>query len=291
MEQNIIQILSTDDYHVVKKNIDKLINNSSFLQEIVKVHSPLVFDRFIKMCEYKMDTSVLYESRKKFIKKTLFNLNKDNIYDFFELNNYDKSRQDIIANRYLSEYIVYYYFGDNYYNFMTNLYQMLTYVKYNNNDLISKENIALYEEFVELRKMSKTDMISFFKILLDNDIMSMFYDDINIVRETSHKALVDESLRLNHNLEIYQSDISKRVCVDVYYLDGEQFYGFVRCFAIKKGDLTDHSDYIFSKRKRLGDSFSYIGDKNIGTTDYDMESVTLFYDKINYKNIMYVHHA
>ena len=121
--------------------------------------------------------------------------------------------------------------------------------------------------------------------------MALFYDDMSIVREESHRNLVEKSLKLNHDLNIYQHDISKRFGIDVYHLDGEPFYGFVRTFAIKRDDLTNHNDYIFSKNQRLGYSFSYVGDKNIGTIDYDNKSVVLFYDNIDYKNIMYVHHA
>lgn len=292
MYENIIKTLASDDYYQIKKDIYKLINDHDFIKTITKVHNPIVFDRFIKMCEYKTDTSILYEERNKFIRKAILNFNKDDIYDFFELNSIDKSRQDIVANRYLIEYIVNYYLGDNYYNFMTNFDQMLSYLKCSKKDLVNKENIMLYKEFVDLRHMSFTDKIGFFKLLLDDvNVKERFYDDINIVREDSHKELVSKALKLNHNNKIYNKDVSDKLKIDVYNLDGEPFFGFVRCVAIPRGNLFNNYDKVNSQERRLGFSFSYIGDKNIGTIDYDGKGVTLFYDNLDYHNIMYVHHG
>ena len=291
MYQNIINTLASDDYLSVKKDLYKLIHDKEFIKYIVQVHNPIVFDRFIKMCEYKIDTSFLYEERNKFIKKSLLNLNKDAIINFFGLNSIDKEHDAKVANRYLTEYIISYYFGDNYYNFMTNLYQIFGYLRSVNKDLIDSYNINVYKEFIDIKNASFEDKIGIFKLYLNDNLMEMFYDDINKVREDSHKMLVDESLKLNHNSIVYSDSMSKKIGLDIYKLDGEAFYGFVRCLSIPRGNLYNYYDYVNSEGNRLGYSFSYIGDKNIGTTDYDGNSVTLFYDKIDYKNIMYVHHA
>ena len=292
MYQDIINTLLSDDYYKIKKNINELINNQDFIKKITNIHNPIVFDRFIKMCEYKVDTSILYDERNKFIRENISKLNNTNIYEFFDINNLDKEHKEIIANRYLTEYIINYYFGDNYYNFMTNFYQMLTYLKRTKKDLVSKEHIKLYKEFVDLNHMSLTDKIGFFNLLLDDiNIMVMFYDDMNTVREDSHKELVLKSLKLNHSNKIYNKDISEKLKIDVYNLDGEPFFGFVRCLAIPRGNLFNYYREVNAEDGRLGYSFSYIGDKNIGTIDYDGKGVTLFYDNIDYKNIMYVHHG
>ena len=292
MYQDIINTLLSDDYYKIKKNINELINNQDFIKKITNIHNPIVFDRFIKMCEYKVDTSILYDERDKFIRENISKLNNTNIYEFFDINNLDKEHKEIIANRYLTEYIINYYFGDNYYNFMTNFYQMLTYLKRTKKDLVSKEHIKLYKEFVDLNHMSLTDKIGFFNLLLDDiNIMEMFYDDINKVREDSHEELVAKSLKLNRSAKIYNKDISEKLKIDVYNLDGEPFFGFVRCLAIPRGNLFNYYREVNAEDGRLGYSFSYIGDKNIGTIDYDGKGVTLFYDNIDYKNIMYVHHS
>ena len=74
----IFNLLKSDNYYKVKDNVSELVTNHEFIKRLIKEKSPFVFDRFIKMCEYKIDTSVLYDERKKYIKKTLNKINLDN---------------------------------------------------------------------------------------------------------------------------------------------------------------------------------------------------------------------
>ncbi len=273
---DILEALASNDYYKVKSRIYSLINDSKFLKIIIKINDPFIFDHFIKMCEYKMDTSYLHEMRNDYLKSILLDYNKITI----------------IPDRWVTEYIISYFFQDNYYNFMANYYQMEYYLRSTKKDLVSKDNLAIYQEFKELRNMTLESKIELFKKYYQrNNIMELLYDDIKKVREDSHKMLVDNVLKLNHDSELYNEDITNRFGVDTYVLDGEKFYGFVRCLSVRRDDLSNNEDKVFSQKRRLGYSFSYIGDKNISTTDENGENVTLFYDQIDYKNIMYVHHS
>ena len=270
---DILDILVSNDYYKIKNDINNLINDSVFLKLITTFDNPFVFDRFIKMIQYKMDTTELYEKRNEYLKKNILNNSE-------------------LPNRWLTEYIISYFFQDNFYNFMTNLFQMTRYISITKRNLINNSDLQLYNEFVDLNKMSANEKINLFKKYYQRkDIMEMFYDDVSIIREDSHRELVNNTIKLNKNSKIYQQDLSKRLEVDVYYLDGEQFYGFVRCLSINRKDSMKCTNDVYSKKNQLGYSFSYISDKNIGTIDLDKKSVTLFYDNIDYKNIMYVHHA
>ena len=288
--QEVFNKLNSDEYYRLKTDIMKLINDSIFLKKIIEIHNPIIFDRFIKMCEFKIDTSGIYELRNKFIKKSIWELNQDNIYHFFELDNLEESRKKVIANRYLIEYIISYYFQDNFYNFITNFYIMTSYLSYSQKALVNEAHIKIYKNFVDLKDISMEDKVRLFTQYLNDDLMSMFYDDINIVREDSHKELVNSALKLNKNNGLYQNDLSNKYGIDVYYLNGEEFYGFVRTLSIKSSNLTS-DDYVFSKKRRLGYSFSYISNRNIGTMDYYGKNVLLLYDNIDYRQIMYVHHT
>ena len=270
--QSIKDILLSDRYYRLRDDLAKLINDSTFMQRIVIEDNPLVFDRFVKMCEFKIDTYVLYKRRNSFIKKKLKYL--DNI-DF----------------KWVDEYIIGYFFQDNYYNVSANFYQMVSYIQNTKKKLVNEENIDIYKRFIGIRHLSLKEKIDLFNEFSNKNIMEMFYFDMDTVRKDSHKSLVDASLKLNRDSNLYKKDISKKIGVDIYVLDGEKFFGFTRTFGIKRDDLSNQEDYIYSRRQRLGYSFSYISDVNIGTMDYSGENVTLFYDNINYKNIMYVHHS
>lgn len=285
MYQDIINTLASNEYYHLKKDINKLVNDSTFIQRIVKIHNPIVFDRFIKMCEFKIDTTPLYEERRKFIKNSLYHLTLSNVCEFFEVDDIE------LAKKYIDEYIVTFYFSDNYYNFMTNLYQMTNYLSVaKKKHLVSDLNLDLYKEFVELRNMSFIDKLLFFKLLLDDNLnlLERFYDDIFNTREDSHKELVNSVIKLNHDSNLYKKDISNNLGVDVYLLNGEKFYGFLRNISIPSSDLSK-PDYVNSKGKRLGHSFTFFGDTNISSSGTD--GVKLFYDNIDYKKIMYVYHA
>ena len=208
--QDIINTLASDDYYIVKKNIYSLINDSFFIKRLISEPNPLVFDRFIKMVEYKIDTGLLHDKRNEFIRKVFDGINSDNCYIFFGLDRNDQ-RSDIIANRYLAEYIINYFFQDNYYNFMANYYQMINYLSKTNKNLVDKNNLNLYNQFVKLKDLSINDKIDFFqKHINDNNLKELFYDDMNLVRTDSFKALTDASLKLTQCiLKFYHNNCLK----------------------------------------------------------------------------------
>ena len=287
----IINVLESDYYYRIRNDANELMRDPIFLKKIITAHNPFVFDRFVKMCEFKMDTSAIYEGRNKFVKKSIDNLDEKNIFQFFGLENLEDSRKQVIASRYLSEYIVSYYFQDNFYNFMTNFFQMTNYLRFSKKDLVSLDHLKLYEQFTKITKLSFDDKIKLFNNNLGNDLMGMFYDDINIVRTDSHKELVEATLKLKKDNGIYQSDLSDKCGLNIYYLNGEPFYGFIRCISLKDKNIKGEKTHVFSQKERLGYSFSYIGNSEIGAIGSSEDSVLLYYDNIDYKNIMYVHHT
>ena len=289
--EKIIDVLKSDVYYTLKSDIVKLINDDNFMEKIIKVHNPLVFDRFIKMCEFKIDTLNIHEKRRGFIINSINRLDENNVYDFFDLDTLEKSQKEVVADRYLTEYIIDYYFGDNYYNYMTNVYEMINYLGRIKKILIDSEHLKIYKEFSSLVTATFDDKISIFKKYIDNSFSEMLYEDIRIVRNYSYNELVKCSIKLNHKSKIYSQEMSDEKGIDIYYLNGEEFHAFVKCFSINRNDLSNHYDYLLSNDRRLGYSFSYISDKNIGTVDYEQKRVVLLYDNIDYNKIMYVYHG
>lgn len=247
-----------------------------YLNKILKIDNPNLYDHIIKYMEYKYDVNVFEEQRKKYIEKKLLN-----------------NQEVDIRDEWCNQYIIQYFFGDNYYNFIINLYNMLAYYRSIDGNFISLENLKIYERFNNISKLTLNEKRELFREYYrkSNAIKEMFYDDMRKVKDRCYKRLVDRALKLNKDSNVYNQKLSNKYNVDVYYLNGEEFYAFVRTFSINRNDLSDKANYINSNLNRLGYSFSYISDKNIGTTDFEQKKVTLLYDKINPNNISYIHHA
>ena len=265
-------------FNINRDDLGKLtqIDFHKYLTRIAKIDNPILYDHIIKYLEYKDDVSIFNEERKKYIEKKLLNDEDDNIKD-----------------EWYTEYIIQYFFGDNYYNFIINLFNMLSYYRSINGNFISLKNLKIYEKFDNISKLSKKEKKDLFREYYQkaNFIREMFYDDMRKVKNHCYKRLVDSALKLNKDSNIYNQELSNKYNIDVYYLNGEDFYTFVRTFSIDRSDLSDKDNYINSNLNRLGYSFSYISNKNIGTTDFKQKNVVLLYDKIDPNNISYVHHA
>ncbi len=309
-----------DFFSILKNEIDynsrrllDSINLNNYIDNIISIDNPYMYDRLIKYMEFKYDTAEFNEKRNKYIEKRILDAYDDGILKIFlgiNKNNYQDSilftdaekkylSQNIdkisellknISNRWIDEYIVYYFFQDNYYNFLVNLSQMSEYAKKFNN-LVDLNNLKLYNEFNNISNLTVKEKIVLFKKYYNKNLMEMFYDDMRKTKDYSYERLVNASLKLNKNNNIYNSVLSNKYGIDVYYLNGEKFFAFVRCFNIERNDMSDKNDYIFSNLGNDSYSFSYISDKNIGTIDYEQKMVVLVYDSINPRNISYIHHS
>ena len=278
---------------------------------MIPIVNPYIFDRFCKMIEYQMDTDLYYEARKKYIKKALLNqknIGKLDYFDDINITNYHNflfcdnelsnvnldnlnSQINYISNRWVNEYIISYFFRDSYYNFMVNLFQMVNYLGQTKKILVDSNHLKIYNQFRGLSNMSFSDKIAFFKKHVNCEYLEIFYDDMRKVKNDSYQVLVNSSIKLNHDSSIYNKDISNIKGIDIYYLKGEEFYAFVKTFAIQRNDKSNHYDHINLIDNSLGHSFSYISNNNIGTIDYLQKNVAILYDDIDFNNIMYVHHA
>ncbi len=312
----LLKILSSELEYKEKEYLNS-INFNYYTELISKIKNPSMYDRLIKYLEFKYDTSKFNEERNKYIKNLLFNQKNNSIIDLLtsiNVDNFDKillfTDEEIsylkrnknnfkkclehISDRWLTDYITYYFFQDNFYNFSVNLYQLVSYQYKIKSDLIDLSHIKMYNEFNNINNLSLLDKINLFKKYYNKNInlMHLFYDDMRIVKDHAYKNMVSNSLKINKDSKIYNKELSDKCGLDVYYLNGEKFYAFVRSLRVKRDDLDDkNNDYINSNLNKLGYSFSYISDRNIGTIDYMQKNVILFYDNIDFNNIMYVYHS
>ena len=286
-----------------------------FIKLMLKVKNPFLFERFTAIIQEKKDVSEIDEKRDAIIKKLILNeennemlsslssvtpsnyedyLFTDNEKKDIELGILKENFKDVmlnISNKWLNEYIIYYFFHDNYYNFLVNLNQVLRYLNNTKIDLIDKEHLSFYLDCYNLSKLSFKEKIQFFKNnYLKKDIQSMFYDDMRIVKNHSYHNLVGSLLKIDNAGKLYNEKLSKKYGVPVYYLNGEKFNSLVRNFTDSDNEDDEEFElYINNNQKRDYYSFSFIGDRNINCICPD-SGYTLLYDDIDPELITHVYH-
>lgn len=267
------EYISLKDQEFIIHFFENKKGNSKYIKNISNMKNQSIYLKIMHLIENDMDVSEIEDRRRKYIIKVI---------DDYKNNN--------LTNKEIIDYIIYYFVGDNYYNFLVNFNQMLLYMKHINKILISKDHIKFYQDCLRLKDLNREDMILFFNQNRNKTkFFEMFYDDMRIIKNHSYNDLTSKSLVLEKNNKLYDKKLSNKLGIDVYYLDGEEFYAFVRCILPNKDGF--NIDDIYCNLPKKYYSFSYIGNKNIGTIDkVNNMGITLLYSNINSNNIVHVHH-
>ena len=267
------EYISLKDQEFIIHFFENKKGNSKYIENISNMKNQSIYLKIMHLIENDMDVSEIEDRRRKYIIKVI---------DDYKNNN--------LTNKEIIDYIIYYFVGDNYYNFLVNFNQMLLYMKHINKILISKDHIKFYQDCLRLKDLNREDMILFFNQNRNKTkFFEMFYDDMRIIKNHSYNDLTSKSLVLEKNNKLYDKKLSNKLGIDVYYLDGEEFYAFVRCILPNKDGF--NIDDIYCNLPKKYYSFSYIGNKNIGTIDkVNNMGITLLYSNINSNNIVHVHH-
>ena len=278
------------DSHIYKRIYDVLSENND-MEEIKKERNKFISTIF--------DTNGLYLD-------ILLDLNKYCNYTFYFL---DRNDYELIDYKDTAKYIFldlisFYLFDDFYENIAIDINQMFKYIKLTDNDFIPDERISFYNKFLDIGKEDWTELnFSFNKIkeIKPQSLIEQFYDDIRMLKNDSYKSLVDSCTVFTKESSLYNKHLSDKYGCDIYYLDGEPFYGFVRSnVKVSKHRIkTDDNGKLYSvfdslpsndEAMRAANSFSYIGKDNINTYMSPNTTMTLFYTGIDFNSIVHVYH-
>jgi len=283
-----------------KEGLDKKIDELSQI-----IDTPL----FMKMCDYfsdSIDINALKEKRKEsvynlFLDKTrLTNLwtsdRKDYLYsDMYYYDGRDISEEEAFFNSNL-DMISYYYFNDIFSNVALDIYQILKYVSETNNQSIDNERLNFYYEFYNIQFLSLNDRTAFLQKYKKINYSEEIKKDLSILKMDSHKKIVDGCTKFDKNSKLYQKKLSDKYGCDIYYLDGEEFFGFVRTnMRISKvsieGDKKVPAEQPSENQiNRLSHSFTCIGTESIGLYDDPNRYLTLMYSNISPDSIENIYH-
>lgn len=172
----------------------------------------------------------------------------------------------VLSNRYVSNYIIDYFFEDNYHNVLININELLRYY-YDGNMSIPMDRLSIYDRLSNIDILTNEEKIELVNELSSINIMELFYDDMLAARTGVATSLKENAIN-SDTLENYRNlELSSKYGIDIYTNENNSFYGIVKTST----SLMNHDNL------PTGHSFSYVGDNN--TTMYGgSRNVTLLYD-------------
>lgn len=244
-------------YEIVEKMrfkyVDNTINNISddILNEYKNIDKNNIFNNYDFKTASKM--------------KSIIN-DKDKLDKFLKYNTKEK----------ILEMIIDVFFKDVPYNFLKNLKAIINYSKDNPNYI--PRNMDIYNTILNFNKLSISAIISFFNDNKNKDLAIAFYNDFRCARNISYDEINKGITKFDKNSSLYNEDISNRIGVDIYELDGEDFYLYIH---------SSRTGRWINKNTTL--SLSLISHNNINTIGTD--DIIFGFSKLNIDNIMHIYHS
>ena len=242
-------------YHLLTVGVSvslKLYENKNFFQEtILSKNFTSMRNNLNRLTEY-VDISYFLK-----LKKSLF---------LSILKSYSKtSKQLLLNNKLASDFVVSYQktfynspdvlkklfinividelFSDNVRNVCLNIEELLEYNKIV--QVIPAKHLNFYWQVLSLFKMEKEDIINFYFQYQDQDIQSMFYDDIRNLKNLSYQKL-NTIISSNYYQNLKNVKLSMVYQTDIYELNGEPFTFLVSCLSNVQENITDYRRNCYS---------------------------------------------
>lgn len=280
MQVNVLELykfILLLDYEVGKK---LLVSNKFSVKlepkKIASILDPVIYQRIVTKFQDLIDLDETYTLRRIKMPDLIINFNDKNLIDtrYYFDNDYDELDQQEILNLYMCDLISQYFFDDLFQNTYLDLKQIISFSSLSNQNIL-KERMDFYLEFIKLNEYTYEEKLYFLKKYQQYDFREAYYDDLNFMKEKSKKLIIDSTIKsLSKDSSLFKKDLSEKYGTEIYYLNGEEFYAFVRCNVnVKKGKEQPKMEEV----KRLSQSFSFIGTDNISMYQNPNEILTLMY--------------
>ena len=202
--------------------------------------------------------------------------NKDNLMNFF--------RKE--SNFLLTNMIIDYHFEDVYYNFLLDTKQLYRFQKTEGRTLTDKD-IEIYEKILNLDKLSYYEKLSLFEELKKVNSLEKYYDDYRKAKDKAF-SMIKEKILNSNNISKYRDEaLSGEYGVDIYVLDGEQFYALVKSLEISKNfplSRLEAEHYNVD-----GSSYSLDGSDKLNTFEDPREYYNLLYEDFSINQVVHMY--
>ena len=216
------------------------------------------------------------------------NFDKTNIYNIYDYKTASKLQSvmndEVKLNKYfkystkekLLEMIIDVFFKDVTYNFLQNLKAIINYSK--DNHKFIPHNMDIYSTLLKFNELSINNIITFFNKYKNEDLVTAFYDDFRNCRNIAYEEINKGITKFDKNSKLYKKDISSDIGIDIYELNGENFYLYIH---------SSRAGFWKNNKKTL--CLSLISHDNISTIDDD--SIIFGFSKLSIDNIMHMYHS
>ena len=246
-----------------KEKEDEFILSNGYIEPYKSI-----IDMILKLS--KLDTNIdeYYDIFRVLNKKIcMFDSKYSDIRLFLINGMFDKAIDTIngIINEKKSDYIIDYHFEENYYNIIYDLRELLDFY-YAGNIVIPEDRLYLYQQIVNIDKLSDQEKIELHSMLKKYNMMEVFYDDMTFTRNKVRETLKDYAM-VKEELETYKDDEkSDEYGVDVYSIEDNPFFALVKSGVRMEDNLP------------TGHSYSLVGNGCIAVFGNLNDSNTFVYD-------------
>lgn len=280
---NDIATLETNKYRSVLNYLEK--NNLEFASKIEKARKKYVINQ-IELINKEGIFNYLYDKNMIDIENKLPKEMIDRIELNLKYNDYDGINR-ILKNyteKCLLEFIIDLYFKDIAYNFISNLKTMMRYLNNINENIIPIERLELYKKVLNFYNLNIEEQKELYYSYNSNINYSLdFYDDFQNCKKHSYNKINENIINKEQLSKYYNSKLSKEKGVNIYELNGEDFYLYAHVCKLENKYI-----FPFEENSDKTISLSLIGKNNTGTYKTIFESITFGFENIDTNNIIHL---
>lgn len=186
------------------------------------------------------------------------------------------------SNFEITNMIIDYHFKDVYFNVLKDI-EILCNFNETGGKSLSDEDLELYKSILHLDELSYEDKIKLHEKMKSYNFIEKFYDDIRNAKNLSYQ-MINESILNKERLKKYRNEeLSAKVGVDIYLLDGDPFKVLVKSFGNKYTSLERNS---FKSYSHIS-SFSLDGSDKLETFYDPKTSYNVVYDSLKEEQVIH----
>lgn len=188
------------------------------------------------------------------------------------------------SNYQLTNIIIDYHFKDVYFNVLIDIKQLLEFNKDGGKSL-NNEDLLLYQSIFSLDKLDYDSKIKVHEQLKNYNMVDKFYDDIRNAKNQSYQMIKNEMLTLDKLKKYKNNEYSNKCGVDIYVLDGDSFYAFIKAYNLPKDCIIKEMSHVYVD----AGSFSLDGSDKLQTFCDPHDDYNILYGNFNIDQVIHTY--